>query len=214
MKTLREIWKMNGEKTPFAARMKFWALDTYVVVIGFGANTNPKDPTAKEYINHPIGICLTNDKPNRVFSKYPLYNELSVIPRFDKREWIIITDLNLERFERMDVHGLGSFIYFGKHKGKEIRDIINSDLKYIFFFFFEKYLIINQEVLDYLQLNFFDRIDNDAVMINNYRLQEIYYRDNNTTPLDLTQPMHEIKVLQSKMNTDDKFGLNTLKRYL
>ena len=41
-----------------------------------------------------------------------------------------------------------------KHKGKEIQDIINSDLKYIFWLIREKYLIINQEVLDYLQLNF------------------------------------------------------------
>ena len=27
--------------------MKFWALDTYVVVIGFSANTNPERPNSK-----------------------------------------------------------------------------------------------------------------------------------------------------------------------
>ena len=48
-------------------------------------------------------------------------------------------------------------------------------------------------------------------MINNYSSARNILSGQYTTPLDLTQPMHEIKVLQSKMNTDDKFGLNTFK---
>lgn len=197
---MQEIWKNNHEITPFAARSKFWAKDTYVVIIGFGAHINPKDLSTMDLVHHPVGICLTNDRQNHVYARFDLYNKHSLIPRFDRAEWIIVEGLNLERFEKMDVHGLDNLIHFGQYKGKEIRDIVNADLKYIFWLMRENYLIINEEVLDYIHLNFIDRIDGDAVMINNYRLKEIYDQHDRASQIARQHQVFEIKGVPSKMN--------------
>ncbi len=132
MKTLRQIWIENGETLPFAARLKFWAKDTYVVILRFGAYVHdPNDLDGLQYQEHPVGIPLTNDKPNNIFLKYPLYAKYFLIPRYDYPEWENVTDINLERFERKDIHSLNNYIQFGKHYGKSVNDLINTDFGYI-----------------------------------------------------------------------------------
>lgn len=106
MMTLRQVWDLNGQELPFAARLKFWGKDTYVVIIQFGPYYDGKDDKVLEYLQHPIGIPFTDGYPNNILARFPLFSKYFAIPRYDYPEWEPVEGIDLSRFQKKDILNL------------------------------------------------------------------------------------------------------------
>lgn len=195
MHSLREIWFAIDGQLPFSARFKGWSKSDFVVIIGWGIHPDRFDPFKVINKKKPVGISLTDGKPNNYFTNYSQYIQNSIIPLCDKPCWHLEVNFDLSLYQAKQVYGLKNVLQFGLYKGKIINDIITKDLPYIFFCIKEGYLTLSHDAIQTICDLHFNQIDNQAVLINNYRLNQL-----SASPESNINKEIVIQGVQSKMN--------------
>lgn len=118
----------------------------------------------------PVGVPLTNGRPNLLLIDNPQFSKLFVIPRHDYPEWELATDVDVSRFEKVDIHSLDNVMHFGKYMAREVRDVINMDRKYLLWLINNIHVFaLSEDAVSYLEQNFPD-FDKLAIELNKQKI--------------------------------------------
>lgn len=201
-KNIFQIWKENGEKTPFAVRRDNWSEKYYTVVekiiirkfpYGKAYGCPVKNGITTDHYKYSKEWCDNKEIPCAGCYQWTRVNLELPRGKNDKPPNNIITKSTqpIKNIRNRSINELQSILKFGKHKGKTIEQVLKFESSYVEWCIKTiKDFCVNPEGLSqYIKENTQEKVLlEDIFQLNKNKADEI----NNYKKMNYTDPMVEV----------------------